>query len=43
MNLTKRERFLRLFQGKEVDRVPFVEMMGVWDSSIQRWKDEGVI
>ena len=29
MNLTKRERFLRLFIGEEVDRVPFLEMMGI--------------
>ena len=42
MNLTMRERFVRLFNGHEVDRVPFLDMMGLWHSSIERWKNEGL-
>ena len=42
MKLTKRERFLRLFDGQPVDRVPFIENLKVWDSAIERWKTEGL-
>ena len=42
--MTHRERFVRLFQGKPVDRVPFIDAMGVcnYRSCIDRWKTEGL-
>ena len=42
--MTHRERFVRLFQGKPVDRVPFIDAMGVcnYRSCIERWKTEGL-
>ena len=42
--MTHRERFVRLFQGKTVDKVPFIDAMGVcnYRSCIDRWKTEGL-
>ncbi|MBN1674371.1 MAG: hypothetical protein JXR37_25210 [Kiritimatiellae bacterium] len=42
MHMTYRERFRRLFAGEEVDRVPFVDLMDIWPSTIERWKGEGL-
>lgn len=42
MTLTHRERFMRLFNGEPVDRVPFLDIMGFWPSSLARWKTEGL-
>jgi hypothetical protein len=40
--LTNRDRYLRLFNGEGVDHTPFLDIMGFWDSSLQRWKTEGL-
>ncbi|MCL2773917.1 MAG: hypothetical protein FWD71_11260 [Oscillospiraceae bacterium] len=42
--MNHRERFVRLFQGKTVDRAPFIDAMGVcnYNSCIDRWKTEGL-
>jgi len=42
--MTNRERFVCLFQGKTVDRAPFIDAMGVcnYRSCIDRWKTEGL-
>ena len=42
--MNNRERFVRLFQGKPVDRAPFIDAMGVcnYRSCIDRWKSEGL-
>lgn len=42
MNLTNRERFVRLFKGEPVDRAPFFQFMGFWESAFKRWKTEGL-
>jgi uroporphyrinogen decarboxylase len=42
MSLSHRERFLRVFNGSPVDRVPFLDIMGFWQSSLERWKREGL-
>jgi hypothetical protein len=44
MQLTNRERFLRLYDGEPVDRAPFFGVMADanWDSAIARWKTEGL-
>ena len=42
MELTNRERFVRLFKGQPVDRAPFFQFMGAWPSSIRRWQTEGL-
>jgi uroporphyrinogen decarboxylase len=42
VELTNRQRFVRLFKGQRVDRVPFYQFMGAWKSSIERWKTEGL-
>lgn len=42
MALTNRERYLRLFAGQSLDRVPFLDIMGFWNSSLERWKREGL-
>jgi len=39
--MNHRERFLRTFQFKEVDRVPDYEF-GFWDETIIRWHKEGL-
>ena len=38
--LTSRERFLRMYQHKEADRVPISD--GPWGSTIERWHREGM-
>ena len=42
--MTHRERFVRLFRGNPVDRVPFIDAMGVcnYQSCMTRWKSEGL-
>ena len=42
--MTHRERFVNLFLGKCVDRVPFIDAMGPcnFPSCIDRWKTEGL-
>jgi uroporphyrinogen-III decarboxylase len=42
MQLTHRERFVRTFAGKEVDRAPFMNLFDIWPSSLKRWKGEGL-
>ena len=42
MELSNRERFVRVFNGEPVDRVPFLDIMGFWPSSLDRWKTEGL-
>lgn len=42
MALNNRERFVRLFNGDPVDRVPFLDIMGFWQSTLDRWKTEGL-
>ena len=39
--MNKKERFLRVFQFKDVDRVPDYEF-GYWTETIQRWHGEGL-
>lgn len=39
---TNRERFVRVFSGAEVDHIPFLDIMGFWDSCLVRWKKEGL-
>jgi len=39
--MNHRERFLRVFEFKEVDRVPDYEF-GYWDETIDRWHKEGL-
>ena len=38
--LTSRERFSRIYQHKEADRVPIAD--GPWGTTIERWKREGM-
>jgi len=40
--LTNRQRFLRTFAGEAIDHVPFLDIMGFWDSCLDRWKTEGL-
>ncbi|MCC7129677.1 MAG: hypothetical protein B6D39_08050 [Anaerolineae bacterium UTCFX2] len=40
--LTNRQRFLRTFTGEEIDHIPFLDIMGFWDSCLDRWKTEGL-
>jgi len=40
--MTGRECFVRLFNGESIDRVPFLDIMGVRDSAIRRWHTEGL-
>ncbi len=42
MDLTNRERYIRLFNGEPVDHAPFLDIMGFWPSTIQRWRGEGL-
>ncbi len=42
MELNNRARFVRLFNGEPLDRAPFLDIMGVWESAIQRCKTEGL-
>ncbi len=40
--MTGRERFVRLFNGERIDRVPLLDIMGIRDSTIRRWHTEGL-
>ena len=39
-NMTSRERFLRMFEHKEADRIPIIDEP--WNGTIRRWKQEGM-
>ena len=41
MELTQKERFLRLFKGQPVDRAPFYLTMAPNRQAMMRWADEG--
>jgi len=41
-NMKDRERFKRLMNFNEVDRLPIVEWAGWWDKTIKRWHTEGL-
>ena len=38
--MTSKERFLRMFQHKEADRIPMID--SPWGSTIERWRREGL-
>lgn len=38
--MTSRERFLRMFEHKEADRIPIID--DPWDATIERWQREGM-
>lgn len=38
--LTSRERFARIYQHKDADRIPIIDYP--WESTIERWKREGM-
>lgn len=40
--LTNRERFRRVMDFEEVDRLPFFEWAGYWDKTLARWQGEGL-
>jgi uroporphyrinogen decarboxylase len=42
VDLTNRERFLRLMRGQPVDRVPFFPCFGPWPQTLARWQREGL-
>jgi uroporphyrinogen-III decarboxylase len=42
MDLTNRERFVRLMRGQAVDRVPFFPCFGPWPETLVRWRREGL-
>jgi uroporphyrinogen decarboxylase len=42
MELTNRERFLRLMRGEPVDRAPFFPCFGPWPETLARWRREGL-
>jgi len=42
MELTNRERFLRLMHGETVDRAPFFPCFGPWPETLERWHTEGL-
>ena len=42
MELTHKERYIRLFQGKPVDRAPFYLIMGPSKQALDRWAREGL-
>ena len=42
MDLTNRERFVRLMRGEPVDRAPFFSIFGPWPAALERWKTEGL-
>jgi uroporphyrinogen decarboxylase len=39
-SLSSRERFLRIFNHQEADRVPIID--DIWDATIERWHQEGL-
>jgi uroporphyrinogen decarboxylase len=42
MQLSNRERFLRLMRGQAVDRAPFFPCFGPWPQTLARWHSEGL-
>ena len=42
MDLSNRERFLRLMRGEPVDRAPFFPCFGPWPQTLERWHREGL-
>ncbi len=42
MELTHKERYLRLFNGEPVDRAPFYLIMGPSRQALDRWSNEGL-
>ena len=42
MELSHKERYIRLFRGQEVDRAPFYLIMGPSQQALERWADEGL-
>ena len=38
--MTTWERFKRIYEHKEADRVPFVD--GPWAGTVRRWRKEGM-
>ena len=42
MNLTHKQRYLRLFAGQPVDRAPFYLIMGPSEQALDRWVTEGL-
>ncbi|MDW7681816.1 MAG: hypothetical protein SCK70_14735 [bacterium] len=38
--MTTRERFLRMFEHREADRVPIID--SPWNATIERWCGEGM-
>jgi uroporphyrinogen-III decarboxylase len=40
--LTDRERFIKTIKFEDVDRVPFIIILGPWGSAVQRWYSEGL-
>jgi hypothetical protein len=42
VDLTNRERFLRLMHGEAVDRAPFFPCFGPWPQTLARWQREGL-
>ena len=38
--MTSKERFLRMFQHKEADRIPIID--APWEGTIKRWQREGM-
>jgi len=42
VELSNRERYVRLMRGQTVDRAPFFCIFGPWPATIERWKTEGL-
>lgn len=40
MSMTSRERFLRMYEHKEADRVPIID--SPWSGTVRRWQREGM-
>lgn len=38
--MTSRERFIRMFEHKEADRIPIID--DPWDATVERWQREGM-
>lgn len=38
MNMTTRDRFVRVLTGKDVDRVPFIKVFGGTNAVVEKWK-----
>jgi hypothetical protein len=42
LDLTNRDRFLRLMRGQPVDRAPFFPCFGPWPQILAPWRREGL-